>query len=105
MQRVLVTGAAGGIGRMLRRLMPGLYREIVWSHRRELPDRQPNELFRAIELSDMDSVLRGLEGIDGVVEVAVLGLGDAHGLGQLGGFHGLVFRPTQEFKNPFGKAF
>jgi uronate dehydrogenase len=69
MQRVLVTGAAGGIGRMLRRLMPGLYREIVWSHRRELPDRQPNELFRAIELSDMDSVMRGLEGIDGIVHM------------------------------------
>jgi len=69
MQRVLVTGAAGGIGRMLRRLMVGLYPEIVWSHRGPLPDRQPGELFRQIDLADRDQVQRGLEGIDGIVHM------------------------------------
>ncbi len=69
MRRVMVTGAAGGVAGRLRRLMPGLYPEIVWSDRAPLPDPQPDETFLQLDLADAVAVERGLEGVDGIVHL------------------------------------
>jgi len=42
MQRVLVTGAAGGIGSRLRKLLKGIYPEIRWSDVKVPPDLAPD---------------------------------------------------------------
>ncbi len=69
MRRVMVTGAAGGVGGMLRKLMRGLYPEIIWSDQRALPDQAADETFQALDLTDLDSLRRGLEGVDGIVHL------------------------------------
>ncbi|MCA9879438.1 MAG: NAD(P)-dependent oxidoreductase, partial [Thermomicrobiales bacterium] len=69
MRRVMVTGAAGGVAGRLRRLMPGLYPEIVWSDRAPLPDPRPDETFLQLDLADAGAVERGLEGVDGIVHL------------------------------------
>ncbi|MFM8989582.1 MAG: NAD(P)-dependent oxidoreductase, partial [Alphaproteobacteria bacterium] len=56
MKRVLITGAAGGIGRSLRGLLRGAYPEIVLSDRVAPADLAPGERFVAADLADLAQV-------------------------------------------------
>ena len=53
MQRVLVTGAAGGIGSRLRKLLKGVYPEIRWSDLKTPHDLAPDEQFVQADLASM----------------------------------------------------
>jgi uronate dehydrogenase len=67
MKSVLVTGAAGGVGTRLRKLLKGLYPRIVWSDMRTPPDLGADETFVAADLADYAQVERLVDGIDGIV--------------------------------------
>ena len=69
MQKVLVTGAAGGIGTYLRRLLKGVYPHIRWSDIRPLADLAADESFMAADISKMADVERIVAGVDGVVHL------------------------------------
>ena len=53
MEKILVTGAAGGIGTRLRKLMKGLYPSIRWSDIRTPGDLGADEDFVAADLTDL----------------------------------------------------
>ncbi len=69
MKRVLITGAAGGIGTHLRKLMKPLYPELVLSDLDEPKALGPDETFVAANLNDLSSVEKICEGIDGIVHL------------------------------------
>jgi uronate dehydrogenase len=69
MQRVLVTGAAGGIGSRLRKLLKGVYPEIRWSDLKVPPDLAPDEQFVRADLSNMDEVEKIVAGMQGIVHM------------------------------------
>lgn len=69
MQTIVVTGAAGGIGSRLRRLLKGLYPTIRWSDLAPPKDLAPDETFVAADLAEIDQVERLLDGADGVVHL------------------------------------
>lgn len=69
MKRVLVTGAAGGVGSMIRPLLARVYPEIVLSDVKEPNDLASNETFVQAELGDMAGVERACDGVDGVVHL------------------------------------
>ena len=69
MQSVLVTGAAGGIGTSLRKLMKGLYPEIRWSDRRRPDDLAADETFVEADLGDPVALDKALAGVQGVVHL------------------------------------
>src|SRR6201987_2105370 len=69
MQRVLITGAGGGIGRSLRETLRGVYPILRLSDRVALaPAREGKEVGRT-ELSDMAAVERMVAGIDGIIHL------------------------------------
>ena len=69
MKRVLVTGAAGGIGTRLRHLMKDAYPEMRWSDRRVPDDLAPGADFVQADLGDVAALDRALEGVNGVVHL------------------------------------
>jgi uronate dehydrogenase len=69
MDRVLITGAAGGIGRSLRDSLRGVYRVIRVSDRVPLAAARAGEEVDRTELSDMAAVERMVDGIDGIVHL------------------------------------
>jgi len=69
MQKILVTGAAGGIGTRLRRLMKGLYPHIRWSDIRKPDDLAAEEDFVAADLADLAAVEKIVAGVDGIVHL------------------------------------
>lgn len=69
MKRVLVTGAAGGIGTHLRRLLPAVYPDIIWSDIRTPANLKPEEKFIAADLAKPDEVERICSGVEGVVHL------------------------------------
>src|SRR5260221_10763648 len=69
MQRVLVTGAAGGIGSRLRKLLKGVYREIRWSDLKTPPDLAPDEQFVRADLSSVSDVEQAVTGMQGIVHL------------------------------------
>ena len=69
MQTVLVTGAAGGIGTRLRRLLKGTYPSIRLSDRVPPADLGPHESFVAADLASMPDVERAVAGVDGIVHL------------------------------------
>jgi uronate dehydrogenase len=64
--RILLTGAAGGIGSRLRRLLPPLY-DLVLTDREPPSDLQPEETFIAADLADASSIERAVAGVDGIL--------------------------------------
>ncbi len=69
MQTVLITGAAGGIGSRLRRLLEGTYRDIRLSDLAPPPDLAADETFVAADLADMAQVERAVAGVEGIVHL------------------------------------
>ena len=69
MKRVLVTGAAGGIGTHLRRLLPPIYPDLRLSDIRRPAGLAPSETFMPADLSRMDEVEAICTGIDGIVHL------------------------------------
>jgi uronate dehydrogenase len=67
MKKVLVTGAAGGIGTEMRKLMKGLYPQIVWSDVNRPTDLAADETFVTADLAKMNEVERAVEGVEGIV--------------------------------------
>lgn len=66
MEKILVTGAAGGIGTRLRKLLKGVYPSIRWSDIRKPADLTADESFMAADLShlaEVESIVAGVEGI------------------------------------------
>jgi uronate dehydrogenase len=68
----LITGAAGDIGRRLRRLMKGLYPTIGLTDRAIPADLEPGEIFRAADLTDLAAVEDVLRGVDAVVHLGAV---------------------------------
>ena len=69
MQKILVTGAAGGIGTRLRKLMKGLYPSIRWSDIRKPDDLDADEDFVVADLADLAAVKDIVAGVDGIVHL------------------------------------
>ena len=69
MQKILVTGAAGGLGTRLRKLLRGVYPDIRWSDLRKPADLAPDENFIAADLADLAAVEKIAAGVDGIVHL------------------------------------
>lgn len=69
MQKLLVTGAAGGLGTRLRKLLRGVYPDIRWSDLRKPADLAPDENFMAADLADLAAVEKIAAGVDGIVHL------------------------------------
>lgn len=69
MQRVLLTGAGGGVGSRLRGLLKPLYPELILSDIRKPADLRPDETFITADLADMAAVEKICEGVDGIVHL------------------------------------
>ena len=69
MQTVLVTGAAGGIGTRLRKLLVGVYPQIRWSDVRAPADLANDPSFVAADLADLAQVEKIADGVDGIVHL------------------------------------
>lgn len=69
MQTVLVTGAAGGIGKRLRQLLAGVYPNLRLSDVVRPADLGPQENFVAADLACMAEVEAAVAGVDGIVHL------------------------------------
>lgn len=69
MKRVLLTGAAGGIGTFLRDLLPPLYPGLVLSDLHAPANLKAGERFIAADLRKLDEVQRVCEGVDGIIHL------------------------------------
>ncbi len=69
MQRVLLTGAAGGIGTGLRKLLKPVYRELRLSDLEKPTDLKPDEPFIPADLAKIDQVEKVVEGMDGIIHM------------------------------------
>ncbi len=67
MPRILMTGASGGIGTRLRKLLPPIYPDLLLSDIRPPADLGANEQFKAADLSDLAQVEAICEGVDGII--------------------------------------
>jgi uronate dehydrogenase len=66
-RRIVFTGAAGGIGSMIRPLLAPLYPGLVLSDRVKPKDLLPSETFVAADLTKPDEVAAALAGADSVL--------------------------------------
>ena len=69
MQTVLITGAAGGIGTGMRRLLKGVYPNIRLSDLKTPTDLSSDERFVQADLADMAQVERAVAGVQGIVHL------------------------------------
>ena len=69
MKKLLVTGAAGGIGTRLRKLLKGVYPSIRWSDMRKPDDLAADEEFVTANLANLAEVEKIVAGVDGVVHL------------------------------------
>jgi uronate dehydrogenase len=69
MKRVLLTGAAGGVGTMIRPLLAAAYPEIVLSDIKDVSNLASNETFVRCELTDAAAVEKLCKGIDGIIHL------------------------------------
>jgi len=69
MQTVLITGAAGGIGTRMRRLLKGVYPNIRLSDLKPPIDLSSDERFVQADLADMAQVERAVMGVEGIVHL------------------------------------
>jgi uronate dehydrogenase len=69
MKRVLLTGAAGDIGRRLRQLLQPVYPELRSSDIRVPPDLRTDESFVAADLARIEEVERAVAGAEGIIHL------------------------------------
>jgi uronate dehydrogenase len=69
MKRVLITGAAGDVGRRLRRLLKPVYPELRSSDIKTPADLTNDERFVAADLARIEEVERAVEGMEGIVHL------------------------------------
>jgi uronate dehydrogenase len=69
MKKVLLTGAAGGVGARLRKLLPPIYPNLLLSDIKTPADLQPDEKFIAADLADLSAVERICEGVEGIIHL------------------------------------
>jgi len=70
MNRVLITGAAGGIGRSLRETLRGVYPVLRLSDITQIaPARDGEEVVDRVDIADMAAVERIVDGVDGIVHL------------------------------------
>jgi len=69
MEKLLVTGAAGGIGTRLRKLLKGIYPAIRWSDVRKPDSLANDEDFMPADLADYAQVERITAGVHGIVHL------------------------------------
>src|SRR5262245_41245403 len=69
MKRVLLTGAAGDIGRRLRGLLPPIYPQLRLSDVKRPADLRGEETFVAAELGDLAEVERAVDGCEGIIHL------------------------------------
>ena len=69
MNRLLVTGAAGNMGRLLRPLLRREGRALRLADLTELTDPQPGEELVACDVTDPDAVAKACQGIDAVLHL------------------------------------
>ena len=67
MPRILMTGAAGGIGTSLRKLLPPIYPDLVLSDIKKPADLAAGEKFKAADLANLAQVEAICEGVDGIL--------------------------------------
>src|SRR5258708_34258987 len=67
MPRILMTGAAGGIGTSLRKLLPPIYPDLVLSDIKAPADLGANEKFKVADLANPAEVEAICDGIDGIL--------------------------------------
>ena len=66
---VLITGAAGDIGRRLQVLLAGVYPRLRLSDVKTPPDVAAEEIFVPADLADMAQVERAVAGVDAIVHL------------------------------------
>jgi uronate dehydrogenase len=69
MKRVLLTGAAGGIGTHLRKLLPPIYPDLVLSDIRSPEDLDPSETFVQADIAKPAEIERACEGVEGIIHL------------------------------------
>jgi uronate dehydrogenase len=69
MPRILMTGAAGGVGTRLRKLLPGIYPDLILSDLTKPADLAANEKFIAADLADFAQVKTMVDGVDGIIHL------------------------------------
>jgi uronate dehydrogenase len=69
MRRVLLTGAAGGIGRRLRKLLGPVYPELRLTDIVTPPELAPGEVFVPADLAAMDQVEAVVDGVEGIIHL------------------------------------
>lgn len=67
MKRVLMTGAAGGVGTMLMPLLRGIYPELRLSDIRKPAALAAADTFEAADLANIDEVEKVCDGVDGIL--------------------------------------
>jgi uronate dehydrogenase len=67
--KVVMTGAAGGVGTMTRPHLIGAFDQLIVSDRNEIKELHERETFVAADLTDMAAMERLLEGADGVIHL------------------------------------
>ncbi len=68
--KLLITGASGGIGTRLRRLLPPLYPDLVLSDIREPEEAlRAGETFIKADLADYAAVEEAVKGVDGIIHL------------------------------------
>lgn len=68
-QKVLLTGAAGNVGKALRESGTRLGRSVRLSDRRPCENLAPHEEDFTLDLSDFDAVMKAVEGCDAIVHL------------------------------------
>jgi uronate dehydrogenase len=69
MARILLTGAAGGIGTRLRKLLKPVYPDLRLSDITKPADLHPDETFIAADLARIDEVEKIVDGVDGIIHL------------------------------------
>ena len=67
--RLVMTGAAGGVGMMIRPFMRKLATELILSDRQEITDLVDNEVSKPADLSDLAAMEALLERADGLIHL------------------------------------
>jgi uronate dehydrogenase len=74
MKTVLLTGAAGGVGGRLRKLLAGAYPDFRLSDVVDIKDLAARERFVRTDLADLAAVEKLLEGVEGVIHLGAVSI-------------------------------